>query len=76
MECNFPRVYWGSVVMVQYNRSFSAPSSDVQAVFANKVDLLDKYVLCQTGEREYTGLIYDRASKETTQVVFFSLIRG
>ena len=56
--------------MVQYNRTFSSPSSDVQAVFANKVDLLDKYVLCQTGQYEYTGLIYDRASKETTEVVF------
>lgn len=56
--------------MVQYNRTFSAPSSDMQAVFANKVDFLDRYILCQTGEDEYTGLIYDRASKETTEIVF------
>lgn len=56
--------------MVQYNRTFSSPSSDMQSVFANKVDFLDRYILCQTGEDEYTGLIYDRASKETTEVVF------
>lgn len=56
--------------MVQYTDSYSAPSSDVQNVFANKVDVLDKYVLCQTGQYEYTGLIYDRATKETTQYIF------
>ena len=56
--------------MVQYSDSYSAPSSDVQNVFANKVDVLDKYVLCQTGQYEYTGLVYDRATKKTTQYIF------
>lgn len=56
--------------MVQYTDAYSAPSSDVQNVFANKVDVLDKYVLCQTGQYEYTGLVYDRATKKTTQYIF------
>ena len=56
--------------MNQYTASFSSPSSDIQNIFANKISVLDKYVLFQTGENEYTGLIYDIATKKTTQVVF------
>lgn len=56
--------------MNQYTVSFSSPSTDIQNIFANKISILDKYVLFQTGENEYSGLIYDIATKKTTKVVF------
>lgn len=56
--------------MNQYTATYSTPSTDIQSIFANKVSIVDKYVLCQTGQNEYTGLIYNAATKNTTQVVF------
>lgn len=40
----------------------------VQELVANKVALLDAYVLCQTGEREYTALIQNTSTKECRQI--------
>ena len=56
-------------MITQYGSYGSIPG-DVQAVVANKVSVLDKYVLMQTGEGQYTGLIYDPVLKETEQIVF------
>ena len=56
--------------MNQYTVSYSSPSTDIQNIFANKISVLDKYILFQTGQNEYTGLIYDIATKKTTEVVF------
>lgn len=52
----------------QYTESTSSPSSDIQNIVANSISLLDKYVLVQTGENEYTALIKNIASKEIEQI--------
>lgn len=52
----------------QYTDSYSSPSSDIQNIVANSISLLDKYVLFQTGENEYTALIKNIASKEIEQI--------
>lgn len=51
-------------MITQVNDSYSSITADVQAIVANRCSVLDKYVLMQTGEREYSALIYDPVSKE------------
>ena len=51
-------------MITQYNESFSSPSSDIQNLIANKVALLDQYILMQTGQYEYTALIYNPNTKK------------
>lgn len=53
--------------MVQYNELHQIPQI-VRDLVANKVALLDQYMLCQTGEREYTALIYNTSTKECRQI--------
>lgn len=47
----------------QYTGSYSNPPADVQNLIANKVKLLDSYILFQTGENEYKAIVYDNVSK-------------
>lgn len=54
-------------MVTQYTDSYSAPSSDIQNLIANKVSLLDQYILMQTGQYEYTALIYNPNNKECTE---------
>lgn len=51
----------------QYTESYSNPSSDIQNLVANKVRLLDQYILMQTGQYEYTALVYNGNTKECKQ---------
>lgn len=51
----------------QYTTSYSDPTTAIQNLIANKISLLDQYILMQTGQYEYTALIYDPTSKECTQ---------
>ena len=46
-------------MITQYSSSFSNPTADMREIVANNVGLLDKYILMQTGEYEYTALIKD-----------------
>lgn len=55
-------------MITQYSTSYSSPSADIQNIVANSVSLLDKYVLVQTGDNEYTALIKNIASKEIEQI--------
>lgn len=55
-------------MITQYSTSYSSPSADIQNIVANSVSLLDKYVLVQTGDNEYTALIKNVASKEIEQI--------
>lgn len=57
-------------MITQYNDGYSSPGSDIQNIVANNVSLLDSYVLMQTGQYEYTALIYNNASKECEKIVF------
>lgn len=53
--------------MVQYNEYGTVPQL-VRELVANKIALLDLYVLCQTGDREYTALIYNPNTKECREI--------
>lgn len=55
-------------MITQYSTSYSSPSSDIQNIVANSVSLLDKYVLVQTDDNEYTALVKNIASKEIEQI--------
>lgn len=55
-------------MITQYSTSYSSVSTDIQNIVANSVSLLDKYVLVQTGDNEYTALIKNIASKEIEQI--------
>lgn len=54
-------------MITQYTGSYSNPSSDIQNLIANKVRLLDQYILMQTGQYEYTALVYSGNTKECKQ---------
>ncbi len=57
-------------MITQYN-DYGPISSDIQNIVANNVSLLDSYILMQTGDDEYTALIYDNATKKTEQLRFY-----
>lgn len=42
----------------------------IQNIVANKCQLLDQYILFQTGDNQYSALIHNPVTKETTQYVF------
>lgn len=48
----------------QYTDSYSNISTDIQSIVANKISLLDQYILMQTGQYEYSALVYNSASKQ------------
>lgn len=54
-------------MITQYNE-YGSISSDIQNLVANSVSVLDKYVLMQTGEYEYTALIQNVANKEVEEI--------
>lgn len=54
-------------MITQYTESYSSLSSDIQNLIANKVALLDQYILMQTGQYEYTALIYNPNTKKCTE---------
>lgn len=51
-------------MITQYTDSYSSPSTEIQNLIANKCSILDRYVLMQTGQYEYTGLVYNPCTKE------------
>ncbi|MBE6811094.1 MAG: hypothetical protein E7521_08590 [Ruminococcaceae bacterium] len=51
-------------MITQYTDSYSAASSDIQNLVANKIALLDQYILMQTGQYEYTALVYNPNTKK------------
>lgn len=48
----------------QYTESYGSISSDIQNLIANKISLLDQYILMQTGQYEYTALVYNPNTKK------------
>lgn len=57
-------------MITQYTENYGSISTDIQNIVANNVKALDSYVLMQTGQYEYTALIYNNASKECEKIVF------
>lgn len=60
-------------MITQYSTSYTSPSADIQGIVANSISLLDKYVLFQTGENEYTALIKNIASKDIEQIRIYRM---
>lgn len=54
--------------MVQYSEYGTVPQA-VRDLVANKCQLLDQYILMQTGDAEYTALIRNPVTDTTTQIV-------
>lgn len=59
-------------MITQYTNisGYSSTDSTVQSIVANKISLLDQYILMQTGEYEYTALVRNPFTKTTTQYKF------
>lgn len=55
--------------MIQYADYGTVPQA-VRDVVANKISLLDSYILFQTGEYEYTALVYKPGLNECRQYQF------
>lgn len=55
--------------MTQYDDYTSIPQQ-IRDITANKVKLLDEYILFQTGQYQYTALIHDIVTDETRQLTF------
>lgn len=55
--------------MVQYI-SYNTVPTVIQQYIASRADLMDRYLICQTGEHEYTGLVYNPVTKSCGQYVF------
>lgn len=63
-------------MITQYSVSYSNPTSDMREIVANNVGMLDKYILMQTGEYEYTALIKDIPLNRVDVVKFTRLGGG
>lgn len=55
--------------MIQYEDLRDIPSG-VRDLTASKISLLDQYILFQTGENEFTALVYSPGLKVCKQYVF------
>lgn len=57
----------------QYSDSYGTISADIQGLIANKISVFDRYILMQTGQYEYTALVYNPATKSCKQ---YRITRG
>lgn len=55
--------------MIQHNEYSSIPQA-VRDIVANKISLLDSYILFQTGDYQYTALVYKPGLNECRQYTF------
>ena len=54
----------------QYTDNYSSIPSQVVSIVNNKCSLLDKFIIMQTSDRQYTALVYNVCSKKGKQYVF------
>lgn len=57
-------------MITQYTDGYSSIPSQVVSIVNNKCSLLDKFIIMQTGDREYTALVYNVCSKKGKQYTF------
>lgn len=57
--------------MVTQSTEYSLPPTDVRNLIASKITLLDKYIIMNTAENEYTALIYNPNTQNTVQYRVF-----
>lgn len=55
--------------MTQYTEYGTIPQA-IRDIVANKISLLDEYILMQTGQYEYTALVYKPGLNECRQYTF------
>lgn len=55
--------------MTQYIDTSTVPQA-IRDIVANKVQLLDQYILFQTGQYQYTALVRNPVTKDTTAYTF------
>lgn len=55
--------------MIIQHSNYGTVSTEIQSLIASKISILDKYVLMRTDENEYTALVHNPLSKNTTQYV-------
>lgn len=55
--------------MTQYTDYSTVPQA-IRDIVANKVQLLDRYILFQTGQYQYTALVRNPVTKDTTAYTF------
>ena len=56
--------------MTQYTDNYSSCPNEIQNIVANSVNVLDEYVLFQTGQNEWTALIHTIGLNKTKKLVF------
>lgn len=56
--------------MTGQHNSFSSIPADVQNYVANRCSLLDRYMLYQTGEYQYSAVVFDPVRKKGTEYTF------
>ena len=66
-----PEVVDSGIMLLSETQSsnYGSIGSDIQNLVANSVSILDKYVLMQTGEYEYTALIQNVANGEVEKII-------
>lgn len=57
-------------MITQYTDSYGSIPSNVVSIVNNKCSLLDKYIIMQTGDYQYSAIIYNCVSKKGKQYVF------
>ena len=57
-------------MITQITGDFSSIPSQVVSIVNNKCSLLDKFIIMQTGDRQYSALVYNVCSKKGKQYVF------
>lgn len=63
------------MAITQYDGRSTAPS-DIQSYVVSRTSLMDRYLLMQTGENQYTALVYDPVLKTCTQYRFDRVSSG
>lgn len=56
------------VMITQYSEYGTVPSAALNLMYS-KISVLDEYIICRTGENQYTAMIRSPATKETTEIV-------
>lgn len=57
-------------MITQYTDGYSSIPAQVISIVNNKCSLLDKFIIMQTGDRQYSALVYNVCSKKGKQYVF------
>lgn len=55
-------------MITQYSE-YGNISAEIQSIISSKISILDKYVLMRTDDYEYSALVHNPLSKNTTQYI-------